>query len=662
MQWQTRMRTVLYGLMWSALAMTTAGHANDTDWTGSTNSDFFNATNWTDGVPSSFDDLATVDGGNNLPIQIAVGTGTVNLGAVRLGSDDQGGSIVQLGGIVVIDGSDLAVESAVGDLGTDNSSWVLRNDASVLYGDPYAEAGTGLGTDGNGQDFDVGKSTPEGALGSLELHDNAAFRIGDDLKLADGSGGHASLLMDGNSQFTVGSGISVSGVTNVRVAGNALLVTGNSAGPGDSEIGRTNEGYLTLSTGGGEEATVDVLENGKIYARTLQQRGGVSTMTLRDNGEFHVFDVFEYAEPNLGNATVVGSAQGSAPQRTSHLSQSVGAESIVQLFDQATMTVDSNIDDAEWSGLAISGGDNRGASSDGGYTLIEVNDQATFAVAQDLNMTLGISDAAESILKVRGPDATVIVGGDLRMALSTLGDENPGAATLQAVITGATHSTISVGGTALIGNGQLLVQLDGYSPVGGEIYQLITAEAIEGSEFLSQSLPNLPPGLNWDLAIDSTSVTLLVLQPGDFNRNGVLDANDMDLLTTQVRGEMNPSTYDLNGDGVVNDQDREYWINDLKKSYFGDSNLDGEFSSTDLVDVFQAGEYEDGVPDNSIWATGDWDGDGEFDSADFVLAFAEGGYELGPRTAVSAVPEPATIWLAVIVVGCLACTRRRMKS
>ena len=34
-------------------------------------------------------------------------------------------------------------------------------------------------------------------------------------------------------------------------------------------------------------------------------------------------------------------------------------------------------------------------------------------------------------------------------------------------------------------------------------------------------------------------------------------------------------------------------------TWFGDVNLDGEFSSTDLVQVFQTGEYEDGIAGSS---------------------------------------------------------------
>ena len=58
----------------------------------------------------------------------------------------------------------------------------------------------------------------------------------------------------------------------------------------------------------------------------------------------------------------------------------------------------------------------------------------------------------------------------------------------------------------------------------------------------------------------------------------------------------------------------------------GDSNLDGIFNSTDLIVVFQAGEYEDGIANNSSWGTGDWNGDGEFDTADLVYAFQAGTY------------------------------------
>ncbi|MEZ6116779.1 MAG: CotH kinase family protein [Pirellulaceae bacterium] len=58
----------------------------------------------------------------------------------------------------------------------------------------------------------------------------------------------------------------------------------------------------------------------------------------------------------------------------------------------------------------------------------------------------------------------------------------------------------------------------------------------------------------------------------------------------------------------------------------GDSTGDGIFNSADLVAVFQAGEYEDGVAENSTFEEGDWNGDGEFSTQDLVFAFQQGTY------------------------------------
>lgn len=148
--------------------------------------------------------------------------------------------------------------------------------------------------------------------------------------------------------------------------------------------------------------------------------------------------------------------------------------------------------------------------------------------------------------------------------------------------------------------------------------------------------------------------------PGDFDQNGVLDAADIDLLTTAVLSGSSEPIFDVNADGTVNGQDRTYWVESLKQTYFGDSNLDGTFTSGDLVAVFQRGEYEDQVVGNSTWEDGDWDGDLEFGSGDFVTAFQAGGYEAGPRGAVAAaVPEPAGSVTALLALSLLTPLRRR---
>jgi hypothetical protein len=63
----------------------------------------------------------------------------------------------------------------------------------------------------------------------------------------------------------------------------------------------------------------------------------------------------------------------------------------------------------------------------------------------------------------------------------------------------------------------------------------------------------------------------------------------------------------------------------------GDVNFDGAFNSTDLVFIFQRGEYQDIFPNNSDWFDGDWNCDGEFDSSDIVEAFQSGSFDVAAR-------------------------------
>ncbi len=83
---------------------------------------------------------------------------------------------------------------------------------------------------------------------------------------------------------------------------------------------------------------------------------------------------------------------------------------------------------------------------------------------------------------------------------------------------------------------------------------------------------------------------------------------------------------DLNRDQAVDLADHRYLIESILGTSFGDANLDGLFNSSDLVVIFQAGQYEDAVRGNSTWSTGDWNCDGEFDTQDLVLAFQGGQY------------------------------------
>ena len=112
----------------------------------------------------------------------------------------------------------------------------------------------------------------------------------------------------------------------------------------------------------------------------------------------------------------------------------------------------------------------------------------------------------------------------------------------------------------------------------------------------------------------------------------------------------------MTNDNLVDSDDLLTWVHDLKGTWLGDANLDGEFSSADLVTVFQNGKYETELA--AGWGEGDWNADGRFSSSDFLTAFQDGGFEQGLRSTFAAVPEPTCCVLAMSIGFGLYCRRR----
>jgi hypothetical protein len=166
------------------------------------------------------------------------------------------------------------------------------------------------------------------------------------------------------------------------------------------------------------------------------------------------------------------------------------------------------------------------------------------------------------------------------------------------------------------------------------------------------------PAGGFAFRLDFFSSTPIVA--GDYDGDGLLTAADIDILSAAVRDNNQDPKFDLNDDGSVDQGDRAVWVEELKNTYFGDADLDGEFNSSDMVQVFVQGKYE--TLEAAGWEAGDWNGNNLFDSSDMVVAFVGGGYEKGPKpnAAVSAVPEPgAIVLLAIGVWGLFSCRQRR---
>ena len=135
---------------------------------------------------------------------------------------------------------------------------------------------------------------------------------------------------------------------------------------------------------------------------------------------------------------------------------------------------------------------------------------------------------------------------------------------------------------------------------------------------------------------DSMAWTALPASPGaadllsrlraDFDGSGDLGATDIDRLCAAIHGGGAEDRFDLNLDGRIDQTDFDQILRGFLRTTPGDANLDGQFDSSDLVDAFASGQYEDAVDGNSTWGDGDWNCDGDFTTADLVAAFRFGRY------------------------------------
>ena len=131
----------------------------------------------------------------------------------------------------------------------------------------------------------------------------------------------------------------------------------------------------------------------------------------------------------------------------------------------------------------------------------------------------------------------------------------------------------------------------------------------------------------WAAALPNPGVPATTRLAGDVTADGVVDAADVDQLCANLRAGSQEPSNDLNEDGVFTEDDLNLLVEDILGTSAGDADLNGRFDSEDLVAVFIAGQYNDGIDGNSTWATGDWNCDGEFDSEDLVAAFISGAYQ-----------------------------------
>ena len=145
--------------------------------------------------------------------------------------------------------------------------------------------------------------------------------------------------------------------------------------------------------------------------------------------------------------------------------------------------------------------------------------------------------------------------------------------------------------------------------------------------------------------------------PGDFDEDGDVDDDDIDILCANMGGDV--GTYDMDGDLDVDEDDMIFHVENLVElqdgsgrvgTKRGDMNLDGFVNATDLA-IMQPTFGLSG----QLYANGDLNCDGVVNGTDLAILASNIGF----AAPTGAVPEPIT--LSLLGVGALALLRRKNK-
>ena len=215
--------------------------------------------------------------------------------------------------------------------------------------------------------------------------------------------------------------------------------------------------------------------------------------------------------------------------------------------------------------------------------------------------------------------------------------------------------------------------------------RIMIIELPAGAEVLNPETSNFPGGLSPGLrlhiplsddsfpflndtglqiftnTIDYALGELMPTPNGDFNEDGLLNIPDIDLLMDEIGSGGDGPSFDLTGDGSVNDDDRDEWLsiagtaNGLSEPYLvGDSNLDTLVNVSDLNAL-----AVNWLSSQNAWSDGNFTGDAVNSTDLNELALNWQRSVPIASAADSTVPEPSTGLL--IIIG-LAFCRRRFQS